>query len=100
MPCIAELPQLEEFRAQEGPLGFRLLLLDGKAMLGRTREIMREKGVTIPVLLDTGQYARDVLGTMYTPTTFVVDGRGRLRSTLVGHSEDFIGVVEDVLSRI
>ena len=100
MPCIAELPQLEAFRSQEGPLGFRLLLLDGKAMLGRTREIMKEKGVTIPVLIDSGQYARDVLGAMYTPTTFVIDDQGRLRSSLVGHSEDFTEVVEEVLSRI
>lgn len=100
MPCIAELPQLQEFKAQEGSLGFTLLLLDGKAMLGRTRAIMEEKNVTIPVLLDSGQYARDVLGTMYTPTTFVIDAQGRLRSRMVGHSKDFTDILEDVLSRI
>jgi hypothetical protein len=74
--------------------------MDGKAMLGRTREIMNEKGVTIPVLLDSGQYAREVLGTMYTPTTFVIDPRGRMRCRIVGHSKEFTGVIEDVLSRI
>ena len=100
MPCIAELPQLEEFKTREGSLGFRLLLIDGKAMLGRTRAIMDEKGVTIPVLLDSGQYAREVLGTMYTPTTFVIDARGRLRARMVGHSADFTEILEDVLSRI
>jgi hypothetical protein len=100
MPCIAELPQLEAFKAQEDPLGFTLLLLDGKAMLGRTREIMEEKKITIPVLLDSGQYAREVLGTMYTPTTFVIDGSGRLRCRMVGYSSDLTDILGDVLSRI
>jgi hypothetical protein len=100
MPCIAELPQLETLKAQEGPLGFTLLLLDGKAMLGRTREIMEEKEVTIPVLIDSDQYAREVLGTMYTPTTFIVDGRGRLRCSMVGYSNGVTEILEDVLSRI
>lgn len=94
------MPQLEGLKALEGSLGFRLLLLDGKAMLGRTRAIMREKGITIPVLLDSGQYAREVLGTMYTPTVFVIDAHGRLRSRMVGHSDDLAEVLEDVLSRI
>lgn len=94
------MPQLEAFRSQEGPLGFRVLLLDGKAMLGRTRELMKEMGITIPVLLDSGQYAREVLGTMYTPTVFVIDPQGRLRCRMVGHSSDLADILEDVLSRI
>ena len=91
---------MEELKQQEGPLGFKLLLIDGKGMLGRTRGIMKEKGITIPVLLDSHQYSREVLGTMYTPTTYVIDGEGRVRCRLVGHSDDFNGVIADVLSRL
>ncbi len=99
-PCIAELPQMEELKKMEDALGFKLLLIDGKGMLEKTRGIMGDKGVTIPVLLDSRQYSREVLGTMYTPTTYVIDAEGRIRCRLVGHSEDFNGIVADVLSRI
>jgi hypothetical protein len=91
---------MEELKRKEGSLGFKLLLIDGKGMLAKTRGIMKEKGVTIPVLLDSRQYSRDVLGTMYTPTTYVIDGDGRIRCTLVGHSADFNGIIADILSRI
>lgn len=91
---------MEELKHEEDALGFKLLLIDGKGMLGKTRGIMADKGITIPVLLDSHQYSREVLGTMYTPTTYVIDGEGRLRCRLVGHSEDFNGIVADVLSRI
>ena len=91
---------MEELKEKEDALGFKLLLIDGKGMLGKTREIMREKKITIPVLLDSGSYSRGVLGTMYTPTTYVIDGEGLVRCRLVGNSEDFNGIIADVLSRI
>ena len=91
---------MEELKKKEDALGFKLLLIDGKGMLEKTRGLMADKGVTIPVLLDSRQYAREVLGTMYTPTTYVIDAEGRVRCRLVGHSEDFNGIVADVLSRI
>jgi len=91
---------MEELKQKETALGFKLLLIDGKGMLSKTRGIMDDKGITIPVLLDSRQYSRGVLGTMYTPTTYVSDGEGRLRCRLVGHSEDFDGIIADVLSRI
>ncbi len=91
---------MEELKQNEDALGFKLLLIDGKGMLGKTRGIMKDKGITIPVLLDSGSYSRNVLGTMYTPTTYVIDEEGRVRCRLVGHSEDFNGIITDVLSRI
>ena len=91
---------MEELKKQEETLGFKLLLTDDKGMLEKTRGIMEEKGVTIPVLLDSGMYSRNVLGTMYTPTTYVLDAEGRVRCRLVGHSEDFNEIIADVLSRI
>lgn len=91
---------MEELKQKEDALGFKLLLIDGKGMLVKTRGIMDEKEITIPVLLDSYQYSREELGTMYTPTTYVIDGEGMVRSRLVGHSEDFNGIIADLLSRI
>ena len=91
---------MEELKQKEDALGFKLLLIDGKGMLAKTRGIMDDKGITIPVLLDSGSYSRGILGPMYTPTTYVIDGEGRVMCRLVGHSEDFNGIIADVLSRI
>jgi hypothetical protein len=91
---------MEELKKREDDLGFKLLLIDGKGMLEKTRGIMAEKSVSIPVLLDSRQYSREVLGTMYTPTTYVIDESGRVRCRLVGHSSDFNEIIADVLTRI
>ena len=85
---------------EEGALGFKLLIMDGKGMLRKTRAIMKGKGITIPVLIDSRLYSRKVLGTMYTPTICVIDEQGRLRCRLVGNAKDIGDIIADVLSRI
>lgn len=84
----------------EGEFGFKLLLIDAKAMLGKTREIMEEKKVTIPVLIDSRQYARNTLNVMYTPTMVILDGEGRVKSRMVGASPDLNEIVTEVLSKL
>jgi hypothetical protein len=91
---------MEELKKKETDLGFKLLLIDDRGMLRKTQGIMEDKGVTIPVLIDSHSYSRNVLGTMYTPTTYVLDAEGRVRARLVGHSEDFNEIIVDILSRI
>ncbi|MBN2070282.1 MAG: hypothetical protein JW814_02405 [Candidatus Krumholzibacteriota bacterium] len=91
---------MEELRKKEEELGFRILLTDAKGMLGKTREILDEKNITIPLLLDSRGYARNKLNAMYTPTTFIIDGKGRLRARLVGGSENIVEVVTDLLEKI
>jgi hypothetical protein len=91
---------MEELKGSEGALGFKIMLLDGSGMLSKTRSIMDDKEITIPVLLDSRLYSREVLATMYTPTTYIIDARGRVRCRLVGNSADIASIIEDVLSRI
>jgi peroxiredoxin len=91
---------MEELKAEEERLGFRLLLIDAKGMLNKTREIVDEKEVTIPLLIDSRGFARNRLNAMYTPTTFIIDEKGRLRARLVGGSEDFVKVVTDLLEKL
>ncbi len=91
---------MEELRRFEKQLGFRLVYIDSKGMLRKTLEIMGEKGVRSPTLIDSRQYSRNILDVMYTPTTVIVDVEGRMRSRLVGHSDDFEDVVRDILERI
>lgn len=94
------MPQLEELKKYENDNGFKLLLIDSKGMVKRSREILDEKGVTIPLLIDSNFYSRNVLTTMYTPTTIVIDREGRLRARLVGGSKDFSKVLLDIVGSL
>jgi len=56
-------------------------------MKERTAELAREYGLTVPVLLDDSDISYGVYDIVYTPTTFVIDSRGRAVFRHVGFSE-------------
>ncbi|MBN1163815.1 MAG: hypothetical protein JXB45_04505 [Candidatus Krumholzibacteriota bacterium] len=91
---------MEELKKREKELGFKLLLIDGKGMLNKTLEVIADKAVTIPVLIDGREYAREHLNVMYTPTTLIIDEEGKLRSHLVGGARGFEDIVSGILNRI
>ncbi len=91
---------MEELKKLETELEFKLFLIDAKGMYGKTREILGEKGSTVPLLIDSGAYSRKTLKTMYTPTTFIIDREGKLRARLVGGSPDFNEIVAGLLKKI
>ncbi len=100
MPCVAEFPQLERLFLREKELGFRFFGLEVKGLLAKMRDVVRDKKTTFPILLDDRRLAREVLQIPGTPTTFVVDGEGRIRARLVGAVEDIDEVIAEVLKRI
>ena len=100
MPCVAEFPQLERLKEREKELGFRFFGLEVKGYLDMTREAAKDKGATFTILLDDRRWARDTLQIPGTPTTFVVDGEGRIRSRLVGAAHDIDSIIAEILSRI
>jgi len=91
---------LEKLKNMEDELGFKLFLINMKGYLNKTRAILEEKNVTIPVLLDCKSYSRSVLHVNYTPTTYIIDKDGIIRSRLVGSCEEFKEIVEEVIERI
>ena len=72
-PCVAELPALQQLSENYKDKGFLLVGVysteDGAA------DIIREKGVTYPIIKYTDDMA--VFQTGYVPTTFFFDGEGR-----------------------
>jgi thiol-disulfide isomerase/thioredoxin len=84
-PCLAELPSLDRLH--------RALSRDGLAVLAvsvdeRDPEVLsfvKERGLTLSVLRDRGgAEAARKLGVDSYPTTFVIDGAGRLRARYLG----------------
>lgn len=100
MPCVAEFPQLEALAGREKELGFRLYGLEVRGYLELMRGVVRDKRTTFTILLDDRRLAREILQIPGTPTTFVVDAEGRIRSRLVGAAPEIDKVIEEVLSRI
>lgn len=72
-PCVAELPALQQLSENYKDKGFLLVGVysteDGAA------DIIREKGVTYPIIKYTDDMA--IFQTGYVPTTFFFDGEGR-----------------------
>ena len=91
---------MEKLRKREQELGFRILLLNWKDRLEKTREIMERADCGVPVLLDCRSYARKVLFVNYTPTLFIVDEEGIIRSRIVGAPDDIDEIVLEVLDMI
>ena len=100
MPCVAEFPQLEGLKQREDELGFKFLGLQVNGLLNKMRDVVKEKKTTFPILLDDRRFARDVLQISGTPTTFVIDQKGRIRARLVGAAKDIDGIIADVLAKI
>jgi peroxiredoxin len=91
---------MERLKKMENELGFKLLLINLKGYLNKTKAIIKEKDITIPILFDCESYSREVLHVNYTPTTFIIDENGVIRSRLVGGCEDFEKIVVEVIENV
>jgi len=65
----------------------RIVMVDVKNMRERTAELAREYELTMPILLDDEDISHQVYKIVYTPTTFVIDSRGRAVFRHVGFAE-------------
>jgi len=91
---------MEKLRRLEDELGFRIFLLNWKDRLGKTRDIMEQTECSVPVLLDCRFYGRGVLNVNFTPTFFVVDEGGIIRSRIVGAPDNIVDVIKEILENI
>ena len=91
---------MEELRKLEDSLGFKILFINWKDRLNETREIMEKAGCGIPVLLDCRRYGRGMLSVNYTPTTFIVDRKGFIRSRMVGAPDNIVDIITEVIRKI
>ena len=65
----------------------RIVIVDVKNMKEQTGELAREYELTMPILLDEKDISHQVYEIVYTPTTFVIDSRGRAVFRHVGFTE-------------
>jgi peroxiredoxin len=89
-----------ELKNAENDLGFTLISIEVSNNLAKTRTVVSEKGINFPVLIDSDSYSREHLHVMGTPTTFIIDEKGRIRCRLVGYVADLEGIIRGVLERM
>ena len=76
-PCVRKLPRVEELHAAYNDRGLAVVGVHTPHAADGLDAFLREKGVTFPVVLDTGETAR-LYGVAAWPTYFLVDRAGRL----------------------
>ena len=82
-PCRHEAPELERLaRSLDGRA--RLVGVDWSDGLASARSFLREYGWSFPVLRDSSGTVGVRYGVIGLPTTFILDSRGRIVSTLRG----------------
>ena len=89
-----------ELKKREEELGIKLLSIEVSGNLRKTRDMVAEKELNFPVLIDADSYSRESLQVTGTPTTFIVDRDGQIRCRLIGYLPDMQRTVEEVLERI
>lgn len=113
-PCVAEMPDLEKLHQQMkdknvGVVGVVLDVLNEKGEivdedLERAQLLVKETGVTYPVLLpDSGYFSGRLTGIEALPETFFVDKNGNIVGESYSGSgglEDWIEVVERELANL
>jgi cytochrome c biogenesis protein CcmG/thiol:disulfide interchange protein DsbE len=82
--CKTEMPLIEEKYRQFTGAGFRVLALNVRQDRERAAKFAKEVGISYPVLLDADGQTAHAYGVIGLPTTFVIDGGGRVREEIIG----------------
>ena len=86
-PCVRELPAFEEFIAEDSAEsnGPALLTINLGETAAEISSFLAEIGVqNLPVAMDINQVVKLDYGVQNLPTTFVIDGEGRVRHLKLG----------------
>jgi len=85
-----ELPRLEPLYQKYRDQGFSIIAIDGRADTDRAQKFITENGLSYP-MLENGQDDADVVGGTFGvysyPTSFLIDGDGRVLFVHVGFDE-------------
>jgi thiol-disulfide isomerase/thioredoxin len=79
-PCDEEMPALEALYRQQGSDGVQVVTVNLQETPDVVASYLAEKGLTLPVLLDSAGELAGELDVTYLPTTFFVDEAGIIRS--------------------
>ena len=95
-PCVREMPLLSSLH--DGPEGTFVVGVNYREGASIAREFVRELDVAYPSVRDADGTLAHRFGVPFLPTTFVIDGAGRMRFKVTGEidAETLERLVDDV----
>lgn len=78
-PCRKEMPLLDEMSKRYSAAGFVLYGVNVEEDNADAKKLLKELGVTFPVLFDTESKASSLYNVDAMPTTVVIDKKGEIR---------------------
>jgi peroxiredoxin len=78
-PCRQEMPILEQLNKKYGKLGFTVWGINVDEDPAMAEKLLKETGVTFPVLFDSRNEVSELYGVDAMPTTVMVDRDGNIR---------------------
>lgn len=99
-PCIEEMPSMQRLREKLRGEPFEILAVNYQEGVPRIRGFLQKVPVDFPIVRDTdGAVARAWKARVF-PSSYVVDGAGNIRYTLVGSIDWSAPAVEKTLRRL
>lgn len=84
-PCVEEMPTLERLQGSLNRRDFEILAISvDEGGAPAVTSFMKQKGLTLPVLLDPNRKVASLYGTFKFPETYVVDRNGIVRLKAIG----------------
>jgi len=87
LECRQELPALEILHRRFGPRGLAVVGINTREGPIAVRSFVRDRGLTFPLLLDSGGTVTRGYGVIGLPTTFLVGRDGRSAALAIGARE-------------
>lgn len=87
------MPYFDEFHQKNKDEDFVVIAISPMENRDIVKKYIEEEGYSFPVLLDTTAAAAYVYRIMYTPTTYLIDGEGKILEIIIGPL-DFEGIKE------
>ena len=78
-PCRKEMPLLDALATRYGPAGFVLYGVNVEEDNSDAKKLIKELGVTFPILYDTESKASSLYNVDAMPTTVLIDKQGQIR---------------------
>lgn len=95
-PCKKELPYLEALhqKYKDQGLGVMVVSIDQKEEdIQKAKDLVKEKGVTYPVLSDRFNIVAKRYGVKRLPCLYIVDATGKVSMVNTGYTEEFSGTL-------
>ena len=78
-PCVEEIPSLNRLREKLDSNAFELISVNYAQQAGEVKEFLEKVEVNFPVLIDHNGRVSDRWQVIAFPSTYVIDGKGRIR---------------------